>query len=62
MFAMYLLRLYNGQPLYETIRCIGTPGFHIYDALPATLLKLTLLHGCFSRLLNSTNATKSRKA
>ena len=27
---------------------------------PATLLKLTLLHGCFSRFLNCTNATKSR--
>ena len=29
---------------------------------PATLLKLTLLHGCFSRFLNCTNATKSRNA
>ena len=29
---------------------------------PATLLKLTLLHGCFSRLLNCTNGTKSRNA
>ena len=27
---------------------------------PATLLKLTLLHGCFSRFLNCTNDTKSR--
>ena len=26
---------------------------------PATLLKLTLLHGCFSRFLNCTNSTKS---
>ena len=26
---------------------------------PATLLKLTLLHGCFSRFLSCTNATKS---
>ena len=25
-------------------------------------LKVTLLHGCFSRFLNCTNATKSRKA
>ena len=25
---------------------------------PATLLKLTLLNGCFSRVLNCTNATK----
>ena len=28
---------------------------------PATLLKVTLLHGCFSRFLNCTNGTKSRK-
>ena len=29
---------------------------------PATLLKLTLLHGCFSHFLNCTNGTKSRNA
>ena len=29
---------------------------------PATLLKLTLLHGCVSRFLNYTNGTKSRNA
>ena len=29
---------------------------------PATLLKVTLLHGCFSRFLNCTNGTKSYKA
>ena len=29
---------------------------------PATLLKVTLLHDCFSRLLNCTNGTKSRNA
>ena len=29
---------------------------------PATLLKVTLLHGCFSRFINRTNGTKSRKA
>ena len=28
---------------------------------PATLLKVTLRHGCFSRFLNCTNGTKSRK-
>ena len=27
---------------------------------PATLLKLTLLHGCFSRFLNCTNDSKLR--
>ena len=29
--------------------------------LVATLLKVTLLHGCFSRFLNCTDGTKSRK-
>ena len=29
---------------------------------PATLLKVTLLHGCFSCFLNCTNGTKSHKA
>ena len=29
---------------------------------PATLLKVTLLHGCFSGFLNCTNGTKSRNA
>ena len=29
---------------------------------PATLLKLTLLHGCLSHFLNCTNGTKSRNA
>ena len=29
---------------------------------PATLQKVALLHGCFSRFLNCTNDTKSRKA
>ena len=29
---------------------------------PATLLKVTLLHGCFSRFLNCTNSTKSFNA
>ena len=33
-----------------------------YLLMPATLLKLTLLHGCFSRFLNCTNATKSLNA
>ena len=30
--------------------------------MPATLLKVTLLNGCFSRYLNSTNGTKLHKA
>ena len=31
-------------------------------AKPATLLKVKLLHGCFSHFLNFANGTKSRKA
>ena len=30
MLAMYLLRLYNGEPQYETIGRIGTPGSCIF--------------------------------
>ena len=30
----------------------------VVDFLPATLLKVTLFHGCFLRLLNCTNGTK----
>ena len=32
------------------------------ESISATLLKLTLLHGCFSRILNCTNYIKSRNA
>ena len=36
---------------------------HVKNVLqPATLLKVTLLHGCYSRFLNCTNGTKLRKA
>ena len=31
MSTMYLLRLYNGDPLYGTIGHIGTPGLYIID-------------------------------
>ena len=40
---------------------------HIYvcaclcDALHDLILEVTLFHGCFSRFLNCTNGTKSRK-
>ena len=34
---------------------------NIHGGKHATLLKLTLLHGCFSSFLNRTNGTKSRK-
>ena len=30
MLAMYLLRLYSGEQLYETMGRIGTPGLYIF--------------------------------
>ena len=36
--------------------------FMVYKMEPAALLKVTIVHGCFSRFLNCTNGTKSRKA
>ena len=42
------------------LRNIKTPMEECYFH-PATLLKVTLLHGCFSRFLNCTNGTESRK-
>ena len=35
---------------------------HPWRSKPATLLKLTLLRGCFSNFLNFTNGTKSCNA
>ena len=35
---------------------------YFYRLQPETLLKVTLLHGCFWRFSNCTNSTKSRKA
>ena len=35
---------------------------NVKNTQPATLLKLKLLHGCFSRFLNCTNDTKSCNA
>ena len=32
-----------------------------FTLVPPTLLKVILFHGCFSRFLNCTNGTKSRK-
>ena len=34
----------------------------IFNTQAATLLKTTLLHGCFSRLLDCANDTKLRKS
>ena len=35
---------------------------HSWRIVTLTLLKVTLLHGCFSRFSNCTNGTRSRKA
>ena len=35
---------------------------HFWSKKPATLLKVTLLHGRFARILNCTNGIKSRNA
>ena len=43
--------------IYETLCVIW-----YYFFQPTTLGKVLLLHGCFSRFLNCTNGTKSRKA
>ena len=37
-------------------------GYRNVTLKPATLIKLTLLHGCFSRFLHCTNGTKSCNA
>ena len=47
--------------LYNLKNVKNTHGW-VLRLKPATLLKLILLHGCFSRFLNWTNATKSRNA
>ena len=31
MLAVYLFKLYNGEPLYKTIGRIGNPGLSIFD-------------------------------
>ena len=40
----------------------NTHGGVLLLVYPATLLKVTLLHGCFSDFLNCANGTKSRNA
>ena len=52
--------------LYNLINVENTHGGVLLlvnlKAWPATLTKVTLLHGCFSRSLNCTNGTKARNA
>ena len=50
--------------LYNLKHAKGTRGGVLFFLRfqPATLLKVALLHGCFSRFLNCSNGTKSCKA
>ena len=48
----------QGFELLSKLSILG----NICGAKSATLLKVTLLYGCFSRFLNDTIGTKSRKA
>ena len=57
-----LLRIYEDLLVVESLLDILTKRKNQAFYKPATLLKLTLLHGCFSRFLNCTNGTKSRNA
>ena len=51
----YLCNLKNVKNTHGGVLLLG-------NLKPATLLKVTLLHGCFSRFLNCANGTKSVKA
>ena len=48
--------------LYNLKNEKNTRGGMLLLVKTATLLKVTLLHGCFLRFSNCTNGTKSRKA
>ena len=48
--------------LLVTLCAIWYHLYHLKNIKRTTLLKITLLNGCFSRFLNCTNGTKSRKA
>ena len=53
----------NGKKVERTrLITLLKPVLSISICSAATLLKLTLLHGCFPRFLNCTNGTKSRNA
>ena len=52
---LYMRKTYLGKILRIQIWCVARFG-------KTTLLKVTSLHGCFSRFLSCTNDTKSRKA
>ena len=54
LYQLYNLKKHEKHP-WKSVNFSKVVGFK-----PATLLKLTLLHGYFLRFLNCTNGTKSR--
>ena len=58
MFFSIWYHLYNLKNVKNTHRGV----LPLVNLQPATLLKVTLLHWCFSRFLNCRNGTKSRNA
>ena len=48
-------------PLVQFTKC-EKHSWRSVNFVPATLLKLTLHHGCYSRFLNCAHGTKSRNA
>ena len=64
---LYVIRCAIWDHLYNLKNVKSTHGgvlilVKVAGLKPPTLLKLTLLPGCFSRFLNCTNGTKSRNA
>ena len=53
---------YVAQFWYHLYNLKNIKNIHGGMLQPATLLKVSLLHGCFSRILNCINGTKSRNA
>ena len=60
LIDMYVVRCAIWYHFYNLKNVKYTHG-EVLILQPATLLKLALLHGCFSRFLNCTNSTKLRK-
>ena len=59
---IYVMRCAIWYHLYNLKNVKNTHGGVLLLAKPATLLKVTLLHGCFLRFLNCTIGTKLRNA
>ena len=62
IILLFVMRCEIRQHLYNLKNVKNTHGRVLLLVKHATLLKVTLLHGCFSRFLSFTNGTTSRKA